>query len=186
MMGAIASFVKGLLPAVGTWIIYAAAAALIASSSAWVTHRVDTATLETLKREHAEAQTEAVAIAKAEQAKQDDIALNAAVAEATAQQKIEVRTVTIQKEITKYVSDTAHCITFGLIRVLDARVLGVDPADLALPAGQSDDACAPVTATALADSIVANYGAAVANAKQLNDLEATIAAMIAAAAAPSR
>lgn len=181
-MGAIASFVKGLLPGGGTWIIYAAAAAMIAGSSAWVTHRVDVGTLETLKREHAEAQTEAVEIAKAELAAQDQIALDAAVAEARAQQKIVVRNVTIQKEITKYVSDTAHCVTYGLVRVLNAAVLGVDPADPALATGQPDDACAPVTASALAESVVANYGAALANAEQLNALEAAIAEMVAAAA----
>jgi hypothetical protein len=60
--------------------------------------------------------------------------------------------------------------------VLDAASLGADPDGLPLAAGQSDGACAPVTAAALAANVAANYGTARSNAEQLNALEAWIKA----------
>lgn len=113
----------------------------------------------------------ASAVAKErEQAKSD---LDAAVAEAKAQEKIVTRTQFIIKEVPRYVTasqDRSTCVTYGLVRVLDAAALGTDPADLELPAGQSDDACAPVKASDLAASVAENYGTARQNAQQLDAL----------------
>lgn len=112
----------------------------------------------------------AVAQAVAKERAQAKADLDAAVEEAAAQEKIVTRTRTIIKEIPRYVQDSSHCITYGLVRVLDAAASGADPADLELPAGQSDDACAPVTNSALAASVAENYGIARQNAQQLDAL----------------
>lgn len=88
-------------------------------------------------------------------------------------QKIVTRTITLIKEVPRYVTpaqDARSCITYGLVRVLDAAALGTRPAELPLPAGQSDDACAPVASSALASSVAANYGVALQNSTQLDAL----------------
>lgn len=116
---------------------------------------------------------EAVAKAVAKERAQAKSDLDAAVKEAQAQEKIVTRTQTIIKEVPRYVTasqDRGTCVTYGLVRVLDAAALGADPADLELPAGQSDDACAPVKASALAASVAENYGTARQNAQQLDAL----------------
>ena len=107
----------------------------------------------------------------------DDAAINAAVHEGEAQQKIAVRTVTITKEIPTYVTaqqDRVACVSYGLVRVLDAAVLGVDPASLPLPPDVTDDTCTALKASDLAASIADNYGTAEANAEQLDALEALL------------
>ena len=121
---------------------------------------------------------EAVARAVATEKKQAKADVAAAVSEAKAQERIIVRTRTIIERIPDHVSNDSHCITYGLVRVLDAAALGVDPADLELPPGKSDDACAPVEATTLAGSVVDNYGTARQNAQQLDALIADSRARI--------
>jgi hypothetical protein len=70
------------------------------------------------------------------------------------------------------------CVSYGLVRQHDAAALGVDPDTLPLPAGSSDDACSPVTNSALADAISDNYAAARANAQELTDLQARDTAQV--------
>ena len=149
---------------------------VLAGSAAYITHRVDASKLEKVELQYAQAQTKAVTEAKALQAQEEGISLSAAVAEAQAQQKIVTVTQTITKEVVRHVTDHSDCITYGLVRVLDAGTNGVDPDTLALPAGKSDDACAPVTASSLATGVLNNYGLARANAEQLNALEAWVTA----------
>lgn len=111
-----------------------------------------------------------VAAAEKVQAARDT---TAAVTQAQVQERIVYRTTTIIKRIPDHVTpaqDASGCVTYGLVRVLDAAALGADPGDLELPAGKSDDACAPVKASALAASIVENYGVGQQNAEQLNAL----------------
>lgn len=120
-----------------------------------------------------DAYDKAVADAVAKEKAQAEANTKAAVAEAEAQQKIVVRTQTTVKEVPTYVPtevDQRTCVTYGLVRVLDAAASGRSPADLELPAGQSDDACAPVTASALAANVASNYGVALQNAQQLDAL----------------
>lgn len=112
---------------------------------------------------------------------QADLAQASAVAEAAAQQKIVVHTKKVYEEVPIYVTpaqDARGCVTYGLVRVLDAAVTGRDPADLKLPAGKSDDACAPVAASDLARSVAGNYGTARQNAEQLDALIADITARV--------
>lgn len=162
---------KGLLVALGV--------GLVAGSvlSGVVVHKVDQASYAALqsrydKRELAWGQ--AVQKAKDDAARtqkaQDDATLAHAITEAQAQERIVTRTQTIIQKVDHYVTDRSTCITYGLIRVLDAAATGRDPESLQLPAGQSDDACAPVDAPTLARSVVANYGVARQNAEQLDGL----------------
>lgn len=172
MLSRIIGFAKGLLPTGGSLAIYAIVALAIAGGSAFVTHRFDTATLNALKLSYAAAEKQAIMRAKDDQYAADQVALNAAVAEGDKQRGIAVRTQRSLNEVRRHVKElTRSCITYGLVRVLDAAVLGADADELALPAGKSDDACAPVTADALASSVIENYGVAEANAEQLNALQ---------------
>ncbi len=105
--------------------------------------------------------------------------------ETTAQAAIQVRYRTIIQKVPVYVTpaqDARTCITWGLVRLHDAAVFGVDPATLDLPAGASDDACSDVTASSFASAVAGNYGLANANAEQLNGLQADIAKRVAATA----
>ena len=122
------------------------------------------------------AEEKAVQQAKDTQAAQDKVSLDAAVAEAQAQQKIVTVTQTIIKKVVQHVQDHSNCITYGLVRVLDAGIYGIDPDTLPLPAGKSDDACAPVAASTLAERVISNYAIARGNAEQLNALEAWVSA----------
>ena len=171
----------------GAW-GYVAAAVLAAILSGagigWTVHRVDESTIAAMKLTEAEAQLSAANTAAAIQKKEDAVSLAEAVSEARAQQQIVTQTVTLTKEVPVYVSaktDARTCITYGLVRVLDAAATGRDPAELPLDAGQSDDACAPVTASSLARNVAENYGAARANAEQLDALEAWVAEQAAVA-----
>lgn len=102
------------------------------------------------------------------------------------------QTQVVTKEITRYVASKAPppvvpaavpCITVGELRVHDAAVLGVDPSTVVPPAGEPDDACSTVAPSDFMAGVVANYGAARANAQQLDDLEGDVAARAAAAQA---
>lgn len=151
-----------------------AGAVLIAAFAATTMHKVDQAKYNQLLLNYSQAQVKVVQQARVEQAAQDQIALNSAVDEATAQQKIVTQIQTIEKEVIKHVPDTTNCITYGVLRVLDASARGVDPDSVPLPTGQSDGTCAGVTPSTLVTIIADNYGAARANAEQLAALQAFI------------
>ena len=139
-------------------------------------HKIDNARYEALQLQYARAQQQAIAAAQAEQKRLDDIALAAAQSEAATQAAMTARAKRQLLEIRRHVTDRP-CVSFGLVRVLDAAVHGVLADTLALPAGKSDDTCAPVDAATLARSISDNYAAARANAEQLNALIAVLRAM---------
>lgn len=88
-------------------------------------------------------------------------------------QKVQEQIRAVIKEVPKHVTpdtDRRTCVPYGFVRTLDAAVLGVRPGDLPLPAGKSDDDCAPIEASSLAAGIAENYGAARQNAVQLDAL----------------
>jgi hypothetical protein len=132
-----------------------------------------------IQRDDARAKTAMLAAAADRMRRADAISLNAAVAEATAQQRLADEKSVIAKEVHRHVASNVHnrvCLSFGLVRVLDSASLGADPDALSLPAGESDGACAPVAAADLAENVAANYAAARSNAEQLNALEAWVKA----------
>ena len=148
-----------------------------ASVSGCVVHKVDLSSYQKLELKYASAQAQAVAQAKAEQARLDEIARQAAQQEAAQQRALaedaQARLTEVQQHVARLSADRARqpgCVTFGFIRVLDAQIRGVTASSLRLPARGTDAACAPVTPAAVASSIVRNFAAAIANAEQLNAL----------------
>jgi hypothetical protein len=135
--------------------------------------------IATIQRDDARAKAKAVAAASDRMRRADAISLNSAVAEAASRQQLADQKSIIAKEVHRHVSPAISdriCVPFGLVRVLDAASLGADPDTLSLPAGQSDGACAPVTADALAANVAANYATARSNAERLNALQAWVTA----------
>jgi hypothetical protein len=133
--------------------------------------------IATIQRDDARAKAVALAAAADHMRRADAISLNGAIAEATAQQKLADEKSTIGREVRRHVASNSRlCVPFGLVRVLDAASVGADPDALSLPAGQSDDSCAPAAADALAANVAANYAAARSNAEQLNALQAWVKA----------
>ena len=161
-----------------TWIKFAAfAVGAIAclSAGAYAGYRWEAGTVATLKLDAAQARSQAIQIAAASQKAQDGVALAATVKEAQAQTQIITKTITVTKEIPRYVTvheDAITCLPVGLARILRAAADGSDPSALVLAPGQSDDACSDVTSTEVAGWFSAYAGAARANAEQLNALEA--------------
>jgi hypothetical protein len=192
------SLIPGLSQA--QWIATGVAAAALVGAASFttykLTHGLDTAAYGRLELADKTAQLAAASAAAAKQKALDDSGIHAAAADAQAQGLIVTRTVALTKEIPSDVTLTQDqaavapgarpgCVSYGLVRVLDAAVLGVPAGSLALPAGKSDDDCSPVEPSALAASVAGNYGAAEQNAQQLNDLIATVAAQARIVATPA-
>jgi hypothetical protein len=139
---------------------------------AHVTHQVDMASYQSLELKYAQAQAKAVAAAQAEQQRLDTIATNAAQREAVKQAALTAQVKRQLAEVQRHVKALGPrgCVTYGLVRVLDAAVNGVLADSLTLPTGKSDDACTGIDAATLAKSVVDNYGTAKLNAEQLNAL----------------
>ncbi len=158
---------------------YGIAGILIFSGGAWVGYRLESGVADRLRAEAADARTEGLKIGAADQRALDQIAIDAAVREAQAQTKIQVQTITVTKEIPRYVHDQIYCPgpSIGLARILRAAADGVDPASLSGPAGQSDDACSDFTATEVAGWFAGYAGAARANTEQLTALQAWASAV---------
>jgi hypothetical protein len=137
------------------------------------------ARLDALSAAEAAAQAQGKALA----AKQAQIGATAAAHEQSAQTAIAVRYRTIIQKVPTYVTaqdDLRYPLSVGFVRVHDAAALGVDPAAIPLPAGQSDDARSTIAPSQLAGVIVGNYSACTANARELTDLQAWITAQEAA------
>jgi hypothetical protein len=160
----------------GAW-GYVLSAAAAGALAVYLTHAIDTVRYDTLVQTDLKATIAAQTIATLTQKNQDDAREASAVSEATAQANLSAEHTHIIERIPTYVTpaqDASHCITFGLLRVLDATILAGDPAALPLPPGKSDDSCSPVTSSLLARQISDNYAVARANAEQLNALEDSI------------
>lgn len=105
---------------------------------------------------------------------QAKVSVRTSTAEANAQAKITAQGRATHEKVRYYVKavpvDRA-CVPYGLLRVLDAAGLGLDPASVQLPAGQSDDACAPLSPPDFAAALTDRFTDARANAEQLNALQ---------------
>lgn len=160
-----------------SWVKFAVVAVGLlgaASGGAYAGYRWEHSAVLSLELADAQARSQAIQLAAKDQKAQDAVALSAAVKEAQAQTKIEVQTVTITKEVPRYVTvhqDAIVCVPVGLARFMRAAAAGTDPATVELTPGQSDDACSDVTATEMASWFSDYAGAAQANAEQLNALE---------------
>lgn len=193
------ALIKAITGGVWGYVTVGAVAAVIAAGGAvTLTHKIDTAAYEALQLKDAkaatavaQAQAEAVAAEKDREIAAANDSISQAVAEARAQDALHVKTVTVTKEITRYVHDIpaavapadsapvrVACIPNGLIRVLNAQIgdglSAIDPAQVTTTGSEPDDACAPVAASDFAAQLVANFALAQQNAEQLNALEAAV------------
>lgn len=164
----------------GVWGYAAAAvlsAAIVGSGVGYVVHRMDAATINEMKLADAKAEAAAYKQGLALQKNLDAATQLEAVAEATAQQQIVTQTVTVTKEIPRYVTvhqDAVVCVPYGFVRLLYSAERGLSPAALGLPPGQSDDACTGLKLSDLAAGLTADYGASRANSEQLDALIASV------------
>lgn len=182
-MGSIISLVTGALGGIWGYVAAVAIAAIMAGSvTGYVVHRMDDATINSMKLADSQVQVKAVQLAEKMQATEDKEDLDAAVSEAAAQQKIITQTLTVTKEVQVHVPDTSHCNngpTFGLVRMLNAAAaVGPDPDTFPTTAGQSDDSCAPVSWRNFTQDLANDYGAGRQNAEQLNALEANVTSLV--------
>jgi len=158
-------------------------AALLAAASFgggfYLEHRLAASTIAEMKLADAKAQEAAIEAVTATTKAQDKAALDAAVAEAQAQIKVVTVTHTITKEIPAHVPATSACSTptFGLIRVLNAAATGTSIGDQPAPAGELDDACAPLSWDQFAAALADDYGIGHQNSEQLNALQASVQAI---------
>lgn len=140
------------------------------------------------------ANAKAEAAHSAKQAAVVKVATKDSASEGQAQDKIVTVTRTIIQKVPEYVTiyqdqhaaaaDGPGCVTYGFVRLLYGAERGVDPARLALPAGQSDDACTGYGLSDLAAALASDYGTARQNSEQLNGLIADVKAQSAAISAP--
>lgn len=113
------------------------------------------------------AQAQAAAIKK--QQALDKAALDAAVSDAQAQQKIITVTHTIVQKVTRYVQKTDACpLSSGYLRVWNAGVSGTD---IASNPGKPDAATSGATAVDAVNNAIENFGTCHAIAQQLTDLQ---------------
>lgn len=162
------------------WKLYFIAGAVVAlmAGAGWTVHKVDSARYKALELSYSQASLKAAQQAVKLAAAEAKLTHEHSAAESKAQSTISADTSERIREVPKYVTtyrDRA-CVPYGLIRVLNASVYGVLPEDLHLPAGKSDDACAPVSAADFAGWIIDNFGRAKANAEQLDALNAYLVA----------
>lgn len=146
-------------------------------SGAYVEHKIDLGTLNALKASYAQAEAQALSEAASRQKSIDD---DSAAADKQALAVSAALAASLQDQLARIPSHVTvikgpgNCITYGLLRVLDAAVYGSDPASLHLPAGATDATCSRVDAVALAQIVVGNYGKFKLTAQQLTELQAWV------------
>jgi hypothetical protein len=133
-------------------------------------HRWEENAFLKFKAEVVAAQAAATEAARAEQVRLDADALAAAQDYGAAQAREAARSSSLYEQVKHAPVPSRACIPWGLVRLHDAAALGADTDALAFPPRVTADACSPVGWRDLAQRIVANYGAARANAIQLDAL----------------
>lgn len=148
----------------------AALCLVLAGGGAYAGYRWESGEVATLKAQQATFVATAKADAARQQRAQDDITAQISTRQAAAQTKVITRTNTIIKEIPSHVSNNVHCISYGLVRVLNGAA---GPTAYPVPgaASQPDDTCAPVTWRELASDIADDYGSADQNAVEIDGLQ---------------
>ena len=169
------TLISGAMSSVGGLLVMLAVVTSLVGAGAYEEHKLDESRLLKVEAGYKDAEAKAAAHAAQVQKSIDDEALAASQAETAAQQSLaaaqQERLANVPAHVqVKYLP----CVPLGLIRVLDAAVLGVPADTLALPARSTDATCASIDAVALAKGIAANYSAANANAEQLNALIAFV------------
>ena len=173
------SLITSLLGGVWGYVAAAVLAGGLSAFGAWdITHQMDKATLEALELSDQKAATSAQIALAGRDKSEAAISQALAVKDQQAQDAINVKTVTITKEIPGHVTTvqvTRACLSVGLMRVLRAASTQTDPDALSLAPGQSDDDCSDASPVTVAGWFTGYAGAAEANTQQLSDLQAWIA-----------
>lgn len=149
------------------------AVAAVAFATFQVVHAFDNVRYSHLETQVADARTAGVQHARAQESAQATVSAASEEKEVQAQAHLTWEAKVVHDKVIVHVHDKSPptgCVTYGLVRVLDAAVLGADPDALQLPAGLSDESCAPVTNTDLARAVSDNYAVARSNAEQLDAL----------------
>jgi len=132
-------------------------------------YKIESASKEALIASYKEAQVQALKAALAKQQAEDNLKTREALDAALHQQKLTQQTQDRLNEVDKALKNaTVHCITNGVVELLN-RASGATtkmPDTSRLPL----DACSTVTANQLMRNVISNYGIALKNAKQLDDL----------------
>lgn len=154
---------------------FAIGALLIFGGGVWTGYRIELGVVNGLKAADAKADLAAAQALTADISGRIDISNIWGSNDASAQPLIVEHYRVITKEIPAHVSDTANCITYGLVRVLNAAARNEA---IAVPdsASESDDTCAPVSWRDFAADITDDYKTGYQNSKQLNDLVGWVAA----------
>jgi len=122
------------------------------------------------------------------EAKADAITADVGKKSETRQAEIRWRTITTIREVPVYVrpeTDRRYPIPVGLVRVHDAAARGLDPSVVPDPAGRPDDAPSGVAASALGETLAANYGSCLADLERFRDLQSWVDQQKAAWDAPA-
>lgn len=156
-----------------------------------VVHSIQTAAVKSIVAEDTAHTAKVEAAAAKIDAKQSDIDAHSAEVSATHQATLAKQAAVVKAKVRTHVHEPAPtaprvvgCVTYGLVRQLDAAALGVDPDTLALPAGTTDDACAPVENADLAAVVGDNYATYRAIAQELTDLQDNVRGKVDATAPP--
>lgn len=139
------------------------------ASTAFVTHKVDNSRYLALELSYKEAETKAIQQALDRQKAQEQKALIAAKEETIKQREILSSTKARLDKLQNYVKNS-KCITYGLLRVVNAAAKQTAPESFQLPRNKTDFDCSSVSSVELSKSIITNYGTANRNSEQLNAL----------------
>lgn len=168
--------------------VYLGLALLLAGSGWWLHHAGYNAGARDAQQKEqmldAQARQQAIAGALIKQKAVDAGLIAAADHAGFLRGQAQARTITITKEIPKYVTvetDKSYPVPCGLVRLHDAAALGADPADLDNPAGLADGETCPVKDSDLAAIIVWNYGVTHEDEAQIAGLQDALRALANAA-----
>lgn len=176
LLSSAGSFLGG----IQTYLIVGAVTAVVAASGgAYAGYRWELSTYEARVASDAQAVTLAVQKEANSAAAQAAVSQAFAVRDQQAKDAINVKTVTITKELPAHVTQVQvdrACLSVGLMRMLRSASTQTDPDTLSLAAGQSDDDCSDVSPVTVAGWFTGYAAASEANAQQLTDLEGWVTA----------
>lgn len=136
--------------------------------TAYITHRVDNSKYEALELQY----SQAVAKAQQEELTREqaiDKAKDQAALEATQAQQVIINSTKDQLNALKKYTNS-HCITNGIVSVLNSSALGDQSKSVSNASGQSLNTCSTIASARVYEWIVRNNGIARQNAKQLDEL----------------
>lgn len=138
----------------------------------WVTHKLDKVQYNQLKADVAIAQAKALQQAEALRTQYETKRQAEAQQWDSQRQALENQARSANQKVERYVrTKPSDCITYGALRLLDGEgIVGGGAERLPLPAGKSNDSCAPITAVVFYRSLLTDLAACRQNTAQLTAL----------------